>query len=125
MSAVLIRSRDLDGTERDVSMSETGSPGARSTPKYFVPALDKGLDILELLSESSASMSQVDIARALGRNVSEIFRTLSALEARGYIRRTLAAIRLTLKLFNCRERTRPMKNCCASRRQSCTTFQRS
>ena len=37
---------------------------------------------------------------ALGRNVSEIFRTLSALEGRGYIRRTQAGqYRLTLKLF--------------------------
>ncbi|MDG4674910.1 IclR family transcriptional regulator [Shinella sp. 838] len=71
-----------------------------TTPRYVVPALDKGLEILEMLSDTAVSMSQADIARAVGRNVSEIFRTLSALEARGYIRRTQAGqYRLTLKLF--------------------------
>lgn len=70
------------------------------SPKYSVPALDKGLDILELLSDTALSMSQVDIARSLGRNVGEIFRILTALEARGYIRRTQGGqYRLTLKLF--------------------------
>ncbi|MEP3279416.1 MAG: IclR family transcriptional regulator [Stappiaceae bacterium] len=68
--------------------------------KYTVPALDKALDVIELLSENALSMSQADIGRALDRNASEIFRTLSALETRGYIRRTQAGqYRLTLKLF--------------------------
>lgn len=68
--------------------------------KYRVPALAKGLDILELLSERAASMSQAEIGRALGRGASEIFRTLSFLEERGYIRKTQAGqYRLTLKLF--------------------------
>ena len=68
--------------------------------KYTVPALDKALNVIELLSETPVSMSQADICRALGRNASEIFRTLSALETRGYIRRTQAGqYRLTLKLF--------------------------
>lgn len=68
--------------------------------KYAVPALDKALDILELLSHTRASMSQVDISRALGRNTSEIFRILTALEARAYIRRTQGGqYRLTLKMF--------------------------
>ena len=71
-----------------------------ASAKYVVPALEKGLDVLELLSERSDSMSQTDVARGLGRKVSEIFRTLSALEGRGYIRRTHAGqYRLTLKLF--------------------------
>ena len=73
---------------------------ADKAAKYVVPALEKGLDVLELLSDQAESMSQTDIARRLGRNVSEIFRTLSALERRGYIRRTQAGqYRLTLKLF--------------------------
>lgn len=68
--------------------------------KYAVPALDKALDVLELLSDLAHPVSQAEIARNLGRNPSEIFRTLSALEARGYIRRTNGGrFRLTLKLF--------------------------
>ncbi|WP_417258701.1 IclR family transcriptional regulator [Celeribacter sp.] len=74
--------------------------GRKTGQKYTVPALDKGLDVIELLSKSAASMSQADIGRAMGRSASEIFRTLSALEARGYIRRTQGGqYRLTLKLF--------------------------
>lgn len=72
----------------------------RSKSNYSVPALDKALDVIELLSREARSMSQAEIGRALGRSASEIFRTLSALEARSYIRKTQAGqYRLTLKLF--------------------------
>lgn len=68
--------------------------------KYAVPALDKALDVIELLSSQASSLSQTQIAQELDRNTSEIFRTLNALEARGYIRRTSSGqYRLTLKLF--------------------------
>jgi DNA-binding IclR family transcriptional regulator len=68
---------------------------------YRVPALDKGLDILECLSESGVPMSQAQIARALGRSPSEIFRMLATLERRGYLLRdpVSGAYALTLKLF--------------------------
>lgn len=75
-------------------------PQKAGAQKYAVPALDKALDVIELLSENANSMSQADIGRALNRSASEIFRTLSALEHRGYIRRTQSGqYRLTLKLF--------------------------
>lgn len=78
----------------------TTSGEEKTGQKYTVPALEKGLDVIELLSENAASMSQAEIGRALGRGASEIFRTLSSLELRGYIRRTQAGqYRLTLKLF--------------------------
>lgn len=68
--------------------------------KYSVPALDKALDVIELLSNQASSLSQTQIAQELDRNISEIFRTLNALEARGYIRRTTSGqYRMTLKLF--------------------------
>ncbi|UCH27069.1 MAG: IclR family transcriptional regulator [Trueperaceae bacterium] len=69
-------------------------------PKYRVPALEKGLDILEHLSDVSIPQSQAEIARALGRSTSEIFRMLDCLEQRGYLVRDEAArYRLSLKLF--------------------------
>lgn len=81
-------------------MAEGAANTNKSPGKYSVPGLDKGLDVLELLADRAASLSQVEIARALGKSTSEIFRTLSALEARNYIRRTEAGqYRLTLKLF--------------------------
>ncbi|WP_226553853.1 IclR family transcriptional regulator [Celeribacter naphthalenivorans] len=52
--------------------------------KYRAPALTKGLDILELLASSDEGLTQVEIAKQLGRTPSEIFRMLVVLRQRGY-----------------------------------------
>ena len=72
--------------------------GAR---RYPTPALEKGLDVLELLSSESNGLTKTDVARKLGRTVSEVFRMLVCLETRGYIARSGADERysLTLHLF--------------------------
>jgi DNA-binding IclR family transcriptional regulator len=53
--------------------------------KYTSPALEKGLDVLELLANESTPVAQSQIAASLGRSVGEIFRVLQTLERRGYI----------------------------------------
>jgi DNA-binding IclR family transcriptional regulator len=53
--------------------------------KYRAPALEKGLDILELLARSSSPLTTSQMAIQLGRSVSELFRMVLALEYRGYI----------------------------------------
>lgn len=53
--------------------------------KYRAPALEKGLDILELLARNGAPMTTSQMAVTLGRSVSELFRMVLALEFRGYI----------------------------------------
>ncbi len=69
--------------------------------KYSVPALEKGLDVLEYLSDQAVPLTQAELARALNRQAGEIFRMLACLESRGYLRRepTTGAYSLTLKLF--------------------------
>src|SRR5258708_20418431 len=69
--------------------------------RYTAPALDKGLDILELLASVSEALTHSEIASRLDRTVTEIFRMLVCLEERGYISRTGPDERyqLTLKLF--------------------------
>ncbi len=69
--------------------------------KYSVPALEKGLDVLEYLSEQAVPLTQAQLARALNRQAGEIFRMLACLESRGYLRREplTGAYSLTLKLF--------------------------
>jgi len=68
--------------------------------KYRAPALDKGLDILELLASTEEGLSQAEIAKALGRSPNEIYRMLDRLVRRGYVRRTQAdRYEVTLKLF--------------------------
>jgi DNA-binding IclR family transcriptional regulator len=54
-------------------------------PDYAVPALDKALDILELLADRAGGLSQGEIAVAVGRTPSQVFRVLQRLERRGWI----------------------------------------
>src|SRR5258708_21105455 len=69
--------------------------------RYATPALEKGLDILELLASVSEALTHSEIASRLGRTINEVFRMLVCLEERGYISRTGSDERyqLTLKLF--------------------------
>lgn len=71
------------------------------TDKYRAPALDKGLDILELLSEQSDGLTRAEIVKAMDRSPSEIYRMLERLVARGYVARLAGGDRyaLSMKLF--------------------------
>lgn len=71
-----------------------------SPASYATPALEKGLDILELLAHERDGLTKSEVARGLGRTVSEIFRMLVCLERRGYISQ-IARDRyvLSLRLF--------------------------
>jgi DNA-binding IclR family transcriptional regulator len=60
-------------------------PPSKEKGRYRAPALEKGLDILELIAERPEGLSQSEIARALGRTVGEIFRMLNCLVERGYL----------------------------------------
>jgi DNA-binding IclR family transcriptional regulator len=67
---------------------------------YSAPALEKGLDVIELLAHQPAGLTKSQIARELNRTVSEIFRMLLCLEHRGYIAQiSEERYSLTLKLF--------------------------
>ena len=57
--------------------------------KYSAPALEKGLDILELLSLSGTEMSLSQIAAGVGRSKNEIFRMMIVLEERQFIGRSV------------------------------------
>jgi DNA-binding IclR family transcriptional regulator len=67
---------------------------------YATPALEKGLDVIELLARQSGGLTKSEISRELKRTVSEIFRMLLCLERRGYIAQVEGErYALTLKLF--------------------------
>lgn len=72
---------------------------ASEGPLYSAPALEKGLDILEMLCRSEQPLSQKDIARQLGRSVGEIYRMLSCLVSRNYVVHADDTYRLTTRLF--------------------------
>lgn len=67
--------------------------------RYRAPALDKGLDIIELLAVTEEGMTLKDISGALGRSPTELYRMLDRLARRGYIARQGDTYELTLKLF--------------------------
>lgn len=72
----------------------------RQPAKYRAPALDKGLDILELLARAQAPLSMTGVAAAIGYSKGEIFRMLQVLEERGYIaRENDSGYALTNRLF--------------------------
>jgi DNA-binding IclR family transcriptional regulator len=79
--------------------------------QYRAPALDKGLDILELLSAAPAGLTRAEIVRELGRSQSEIYRMLERLVARHYVLRSLEGDRYSLscKLFALGVRHPPLK----------------
>ena len=54
---------------------------------YGAPALEKGLDVLELLAGMSRGVTQSEIAQLLGRSLQEVYRVVMVLERRGYIQR--------------------------------------
>lgn len=82
-----------------------------SEEKYRAPALSKGLDILEMLASETRGKTQIEIAKALGRTTSEIFRMLMVLRQRGYIEQSEDGDRyaLTTKMFEIAHRHPPIR----------------
>lgn len=69
--------------------------------RYRAPALEKGLDIIELLASAPQPMAPKQISERLNRSVSELFRMVQVLESRGYVvmAENQSGYELTNKLF--------------------------
>ena len=78
---------------------------------YSAPALDKGLDILELLSSSDNGLTQAEIATRLNKSVNEIYRMLSTLRHREYITfdEETDVYNLSYKILNMTAKFEPVK----------------
>ena len=75
-------------------------PQEATIDRYRAPALDKGLDILELLSKEPSGLTRSEIVRAMGRSQGEIYRMLERLVARDYVTRLEGdRYELSMKLF--------------------------
>lgn len=83
-----------------------------ATKRYYpTPALEKGLDILELFAANPTGLTVSEVARRLNRTVSEIFRMLLCLEQREYLAQSANKERyqLTLRLFRLGQEHPPTK----------------
>ncbi|WP_018183220.1 IclR family transcriptional regulator [Kaistia granuli] len=97
-----------------VSATRSAKPvlsDAVAKPAYSAPALEKGLDVLELLASLSEGVTPSQIAQQLGRSLQEVYRVVVALERRGYIQRPPGEESLVLssKLHDLSYRYPPMR----------------
>jgi DNA-binding IclR family transcriptional regulator len=94
------------------------------SPTYPVPALEKGLDILETLAAASEPQSLAELAARLERSRSELFRMLACLEQRGYLAREEASGKytLTLKLYALTHAHSPMAKLLGAARRPMQTL---
>ncbi|WP_245443193.1 IclR family transcriptional regulator [Labrys okinawensis] len=85
--------------------------GSSREALYRAPALDKGLDILELLASRSDALTRAEIVKELGRGASEIYRMLERLVARGYVYRSAEGDRfaLSMKMFVLAQHHQPIR----------------
>jgi DNA-binding IclR family transcriptional regulator len=79
--------------------------------QYSAPALEKGLDILELFASTPQGLTVSEVARRLDRTVSQIFRMILCLQARGYLAQSATddTYHLTLRLFRIAQEHPPTK----------------
>ncbi len=69
-------------------------------PDYSVPALERGLDVLEALASQRRPLTLTEVARHCGHSANSLFRIADCLTKRGYLERDAAgAFRPTLHLF--------------------------
>jgi DNA-binding IclR family transcriptional regulator len=99
-------------TGRGLSLSRKSLtvPATEDEPLYTAPALEKGLDVLELLAGEADGLTQGAIAQRLGRSAPELFRMLSVLQRRGYLhRQSNGCYQLTLRLFELAHQHPPLQ----------------
>ncbi len=85
------------------NVSPRGIPSEAPPPvsRYRAPALEKGLDVIELLAAEKSPLNLSAISNRLGRSSGELFRMLQVLEFKGFITvsENGAGYVLTNKLF--------------------------
>ena len=84
--------------------------GTARRKHYRAPALEKGLDVLELLAREPQGLTIGELAHRLGRTVGELFRMVVVLEQRSYIqtREESDTYVLTLRMFEMSHRFPPV-----------------
>lgn len=88
----------------------SGTEAESDVDRYRAPALDKGLDILELLAGVDGGLTQAEIAKRLQRSPNEFYRMLDRLVRRGYVTRLEGdRYSLTLKLFGLAQLHAPVR----------------
>ncbi|MGZ3297490.1 MAG: IclR family transcriptional regulator [Asticcacaulis sp.] len=93
---------DPAGKIQDDKVQDDKGQDDKGIGKYRAPALEKGLDVLELLAAERAPLTLSQISSRLDRSVGELFRMVQVLETRGYVAASPRGdgFELTNKLFS-------------------------
>ena len=84
-------------------------PAVKTPPTYVVPALEKAMDVIELLAGDPGGLTISEIATRLGRSISELFRVVIVLDRRGWLHKDPGSdrYRVTYKLLEIAHRATP------------------
>ena len=79
-------------------MSRSKPHSAKSTPTrgYSAPALEKGMDIVELLADAEEGLTVSEISQRLKRRMSELFRIIVVMERRNWLQKDLETSRYSV-----------------------------
>jgi DNA-binding IclR family transcriptional regulator len=89
---------------KDDNANKNSEPESKA---YAAPALEKGLDILEMLCETEQPLSQREIAQRLGRSVGEVYRMINCLVGRNYVALVEDTYSITNKIFELAHKNPP------------------
>jgi len=78
------RTKETMATKSGPPRANAPDSNARMT-RYRAPALEKGLDVIELLAAEKSPLNLSAISQRLGRSSGELFRMLQVLEFKGFI----------------------------------------
>lgn len=83
-----------------------------SNSKYHVPAIERGMAVIEVLARSSQSLSLTEIAKHLDVTSGTLFRVLTTLEVLGYVNKDESSgnYTLSLKLYELAHTQPPVAN---------------
>lgn len=97
-------------SKKNLSATSTEVAPTDEAPQYTAPALEKGIDILELLTDAEHGLSMAEIALGLGRSVSEVFRMVVTLQRRDWLYVDHGdRYHLSTRMFELAHRNRPIR----------------
>ncbi|MBC8027343.1 MAG: IclR family transcriptional regulator [Steroidobacteraceae bacterium] len=99
-------------------MPPTKTRTSNSAPRqsYSAPALEKGMDIIELLADAESGLTVSEISERLKRSMSELFRIIVVMERRGWLLKDTETSRysVTYHLLKLAHRGTPTKTLTAA-----------
>lgn len=92
-----------------MALPKTPKSDDAKSPAYSAPALEKGIDVIELLGSEPSGLSISEMATRMGRSISELFRVVVVLDRRGWLHKDPASdrYRVTYKLLEVAHRATP------------------